>query len=325
VQLRQTDFGLDTVIEEIPNSTQGLPTHINSMKVTLFGNPPGASKPFARNPTSCSEATTRFTADPYGSDTDSTGEASFTPTGCDQVPFSPAFSARVGAPGLTAVGTKPPLTTTIEQDSGEAGLRRALVFLPSNISSDLAALENTCTPAQFQASTCPENAVVGTAVARSPLLTAPLTGPLVLVAPPGPGIPTLGLDLKGQLPLKLIGTFVLTTGTGLQFDGLPDIPISRFALSFSPNRLVINPTNLCDGDARVFRTTFDGHNGAEQSGDFAAAIEGCSGVAGGAPGQAAKKKCKRAKGKRKAGKSGGDAVASKKKKRKRCKRKRKKR
>ena len=40
-ELRQSDFGLDTVIEDIPNTTQGLPTHINEMNVTLFGDPPG--------------------------------------------------------------------------------------------------------------------------------------------------------------------------------------------------------------------------------------------------------------------------------------------
>ena len=78
------------MIEDIPNTTQGLPTHINEMNVTLFGDP---RKPFIRNPTSCGPATTLFTADAHGPNTETTGTANFTPVNCGAVPFSPEFSA----------------------------------------------------------------------------------------------------------------------------------------------------------------------------------------------------------------------------------------
>ena len=71
-------------------------TTITSQDITLYGTAPGTGKPFMRNPTSCTPATTNFSAVPY-SGADGTGQASFTPTGCDSVPFSPTFSARVGA------------------------------------------------------------------------------------------------------------------------------------------------------------------------------------------------------------------------------------
>ena len=38
VKLRPTDYGLDSVINDIPNTSSGLPTHIDSMTVTLFGS-----------------------------------------------------------------------------------------------------------------------------------------------------------------------------------------------------------------------------------------------------------------------------------------------
>jgi hypothetical protein len=317
VELRQTDFGLDTVIEDIPNATQGLPTHINEMHVTLFGNPPGGTKPFIRNPTSCGPATTTFTADPYGGGSADTDTASFTPTGCDLVPFSPEFNALIGAPGLTASGTKPPLTTVISQTIEEAGLKRAKVVLPSNIGSDPNLLTVTCPEAQFQAGTCPPGTIVGSAVAESPLLDDPLTGPVAVVE--GTPVPKLGLDLMGPLAMKLTGTFVLSGGTGVEFNGLPDIPISNFALTFAQGGLVVNPSDLCDGAPRVFATEFESHSGVTITGSKAAVLDGCTG--GGPAGKKGVKgkKCKK-KGKRKKGKR-SDASAAKKKKKKKCKRK----
>src|SRR3954449_4750979 len=79
VQLRP-DFGLDTVIKDIPNQTSGLPTTINSQDITLFGIAPGTGKAFMRNPTSCpGPHTTNFTAVPY-TGTTATGTASFNTT-----------------------------------------------------------------------------------------------------------------------------------------------------------------------------------------------------------------------------------------------------
>ena len=43
--------------------------------MTLFGDPPGGTKSFIRNPTSCGTATTNFTADAHGSTTEATGTA----------------------------------------------------------------------------------------------------------------------------------------------------------------------------------------------------------------------------------------------------------
>ena len=113
--------------------------------------------------------------------------------------------------------------------------------------------------------------------------------------------------------MKLTGTFVLSGGTGVEFNGLPDIPISNFALTFAQNGLVVNPSDLCDGQQRVFNTEFESHSGVTLSGSKAAALDGCT---AGGPKGAGKGKCKK---KRKKGKR-SDAAAAKKK-RKKCKRK----
>lgn len=335
VKLRSDDYGLDTIINGIPNTATLLqapplpeievPIDITAMDVGLLGQVGQGA--FLRNPTTCAPATVRFTADSHTGSTSApdsvVGQANpFTPTGCDQLDFSPEFTAKIGAPGMTGQGTRPPVTTVISQGATEAGLRRAEVLLPTVLGSNPDPLSSACAEADFQDHKCTGGSVVGSAVASSPLLTEPLTGPVVLVANES-GLPKVGLDLRGQLELMLKGEFVFGASTGVAFDGLPDIPISVFQLRFNENNLVVADVDLCTTPA-VFSTSFESHTGATAGGPATAAIEGC-GAAGPAKGGAGK--CKKAKKKRKqAGKS--EAVAAKKKKkksRKRCKKKRRKR
>lgn len=290
VALRQTDFGLDTVINDIPNTATVLqldplpplevPIDITSMDVSLAGEVAG--RPFLRNPTSCVPATARFTASSWtGSTADpnppATGQApSFTPQNCDALPFTPEFTARAGAPGLTALGTRPPLTTVISQTSEEAGLRRARVVLPPELGTAEGGLGHPCPVPDFEAGTCPASAIVGSAVASSPLVTEPLTGPVALVETPG--LPEVRLDLRGPLNMQLTGHFVTEGGTGVEFDGLPDIPIADFALTFNggPSGLLVTTRNLCIPPPLVFTTTFESHAGGPLvSGQKNPTIEGC--------------------------------------------------
>jgi hypothetical protein len=314
-QLRSSDFGLNTIINDIPNSTLAAgDTTITSQDITLYGTAPGTGKPFMRNPTSCTPKTTSFSAVPYSGDSDTAQTPAFTPTNCSALPFSPTFSARIGAPGLNNVLGKPPVSSVIEQDDGEAGLRDARVLLPPDLGVDLVRLNESCSIPAFQAAACPPALFIGSAIATSPLLTQPLTGPVVLVQ--GLSIPNLGLNLGGPLTLNLQG--ILGLEGAVTFSGLPDIPISHFELNFfgGPPGLNVADRNLCLPPAPLFHENFTAHSGASTALETAATIEGC--------GPVAKKKCK-AKAKKKKGKK-SDASAAKKKKHKKksCKKKRKK-
>jgi hypothetical protein len=279
VQLRP-DFGLNTIINDIPNSTQGLPTTINSQDITLFGVAPGTGKPFMRNPTSCDSHTTSFTAVPYDGASD-TESVSFTPTNCGALDFSPAFTAIVGGPGGTAQGGQTTAITSIDQDNDEAGLINAHVFVPPDLApntlTDL--LSHRCPPADFEAGTCLGNTVVGNAIATSPLLSSPLAGQVLLVDNGGL-LPNIGLDLRGQLHLLLQGS--LNTDKSVIFAGLPDIPIAHFQLAFTnPPGLLIANRDLCVGPPPVFHADFTGYNGASTSVDSTASVQGCGGGSGG--------------------------------------------
>jgi hypothetical protein len=246
----------------------------------------------------------------------------FTPTGCDALSFSPSFSARAGDVGATEVGQKTPVSTTISQDDGEAGLKDATVQLPEQFGPDLNVLALSCPPADFVARTCDPSTILGPADATSPLLDDGLSGNVHLVSDPA-GLPKIGVDLTGQLQMQVYGA--LSLSNQVTFLGLPDIPISTFTLGFNggPNGLVlVNARGLCEQPPPSLTATFLGHNGASTSTTVDAAIEGCTAKAGSQNG--AKKKCK--KPKRKKGK--GASAAAKKKKKKKCKkgkRKRKKR
>jgi hypothetical protein len=295
VELRQSDLGLDTVINDIPNSTLAPgDTTINSQDITLYGTAPGTGKSFMRNPTYCTPATTNFSADPYADPGNfATGSASFTATGCGALPFSPQFTASIGPLDPGANSTKAPVTTTISQGATEAGLKIAQVFLPQGLGPDLAVLGNNCDPASFAASTCPAATKVGQAVATSPILAQPLTGPLVLVSN-GSGVPDLGLDLQGPLHIQLKGTFLTTPTNGVQFAGLPDIPIATFTLTFGggPGGLLIANKTLCDKPTPTFNTSFDAYSGPHTGGPVTPTITGCG------PGSAtAKLKLKKPKSK----------------------------
>jgi hypothetical protein len=292
VQLRP-DFGLNTVINNIPNSTSGLNTTINSQDITLFGTAPGTGKHFMRNPTSCKQQTTKFTAVPYSGST-ATGQASFTTTNCGAEDFSPTLSAEVGGPGQTTNGVPTTASTSILQDADEAGLLDAVVKVPGDLNPNATIFFGShCDQASFQAGTCPASTVVGLATAASPLLSQPLFGNVELVTGSG-ALPNLGLDLKGQLHLLLQGTVDISNGNTVAFNGLPDIPISRFQLTFTnPPGLLGTSRDICVPPAPVFHADFTGYNGASSSVDSAATVDGCGAGNGGTGGKCTKKKAKK--------------------------------
>ncbi len=270
--LRPGDFGLDTILEDIPNTADGLPLRISGIDLTLNGA-------FMRNPTSCGTQTTTADAVSHG-DAPATGTNSFSTVNCDALDFSPTFEGTIGSPGHTAPFSLPPQTTVISQDEGEAGLIRAQVKLPDDVGGNNPYLSNTCSMANFQAHTCPEASIVGQATAESPLQEQALTGPMALVQN-GSGLPLLGLDLQGALALQLFGDLVLFPNgdkidTLVVFDGLPDIPISRFELTLVEDRLNIVGRDLCQPPDFFYSTEFTSYADEVLTGDTKATIEGCA-------------------------------------------------
>jgi hypothetical protein len=286
---RTTDFGLNTAINDIPQTAHvtlaggipyDAPVHINSSSLTLFG----ANPQFMTNPTSCGTKTTRITGTSYEGATQ-TIQASFNSTNCGAQQYAPHLDVTLDMTKDAAHIAHPDLTTEVTQGIDEANSRRAEAIMPKTLQPNNAALINQCPPANFQASTCPPNTQVGIAVAKTPLLAQALSGPVYLTQNPSPGfLPQIGLDLKGPLPAKIIGNvtptaeFRLDNVFGDIAPGLPDVPLSQFKLTFNggSDGLITATKAVCQGGPNQFDAIFDSWGGQHVTQTGNATVKGCA-------------------------------------------------
>src|SRR5262249_40906521 len=155
----------------------GIPVHLRDIQAFI-------DRPeFTRNPTSCEPMSTASTI--LGSGLDFASEADDQPVvvsspfqvlNCAALPFAPklklAFLSqphRLGHPAFRATLTMKP---------GEADIAHAQVTLPPSEILDNAHINLPCTRVQFEAHACPQGSVLGHAQAVTPLLEAPVEGPV---------------------------------------------------------------------------------------------------------------------------------------------------
>lgn len=271
--LRQSDFGLDTTLRNLPQTATvaglALPIDISAVDLSLQGKVGNPAKGFLRNPTSCGSHTVSVDATAYSSQTGS-ASTTFSTDRCNALPFSPKFSAEIDQTSTDLLDPVQ-LSTTISQTIEEAGLRKAVVTLPPEIIGNGQVLGTQCPAADFDAGDCSAETMVGGARAASPLQASALTGSVYLVQSTSPTaqLPDLGVDLQGALALKVKGSLsaLPVTGGGLQivvtFDGLPDIPLSAFTLTFDdgPRGLNLASRSPCKPPPFVFAADFTGHSG----------------------------------------------------------------
>jgi hypothetical protein len=274
-----TDFGIDSPVDDQPNTALSLPLQITSTTLTLFGTPPGAAAPFMTNPTSCKPATTNFDAVSYETPgTTATKSDTFTPTDCDRLPFAPTITATMGAPGATAKGSHVPFAATVTQTIGEASQLSTAVTLPASLGPGPIDTASLCTVDQLAAAACPAGARIGTATIGSPLLPAPVQGPVFGVVRPGQ-LPGVGVEVGGTLPFVLSGATALAPGPRIQnvFTSLPDIPLTTFTLAIDggPRGLLVSNRDICTGTTPTVIGAFTGQNGASASPSANVTVNGC--------------------------------------------------
>jgi hypothetical protein len=289
---RSTDFGLNTTINNIPNSAStplgSVPIHITQTGLTLNSS-------FMTNPTSCGLKTTHILADSYQSP-NTTEEATPAPTwnstGCQNQAYHPNLGVTIDMSKDKAHILNPDLTTDVTQGINEANSRRVEAILPSTVQANNAALNHQCDPTLFPLDptlpqSCPANTQVGTAVAQTPLLSQPLQGPVYLIKNAGL-LPRVGLDLKGPLPARIIGN--ATPTADLRLDnvfggltpaetigpGLPDVPLSSFRLTFGggPGGLIVATDAVCSGPSQ-YNAVFDSFGGQHVTQQSNAKVIGC--------------------------------------------------
>ncbi len=256
-----TNFGLSTTFDNLPRKAGGFDIRMDRLKLTLNGSV--AHGPFVSNPTSCRQAIANTTITSYDAPGSASASGGFTPTGCSSLAFAPQLQGSV-ATTAGATPSKPVgVQSTIVLPPGQANLRTAVVRLPKTLSSNTAVLNKACTlEQQASAGGCPDSSRVGSARTVSPLLAAPLGGKVFLAATTT-GLPKLLVVFTGALALKLDGNVDISNGVATTFDGLPDVPLSRFDLTLDRSTgLLTSDDDLCrPGGAVVAAATLTAQSG----------------------------------------------------------------
>ena len=242
------------VSDPFPKMLDGVPLKLRSVDVNL-------DRPsFTLNPTSCEAKSIDVTLT-------STDGATAKPTnrfqasGCEKLGFKPDL--KLSLKGGTARSDHPALKATLTYPKGAyANIAKAIVSLPHSEFLAQNHIKTICTRVQFAADACPKGSIYGFVTATTPLLDAPLEGPLYLRSSSNP-LPDLVAALHGQIDVDLVGRIDSHKG-GIRttFDSVPDAPVSKFVLTMQGGKkgLLVNNRNLCKSVNRA-DVKFTGQNG----------------------------------------------------------------
>ncbi|HXB64670.1 MAG TPA: hypothetical protein VNV42_07320 [Solirubrobacteraceae bacterium] len=231
------------VSNPFPTIVDGVSLRVKTINVTL------TREGFTFNPTNCAQ---QHVTAKVSAEQGATANVSypFQATGCTGLPFKPSLTA--STQGQTSRPDGASLTVKVAQSAGEANIHAVDLQLPVALPARLSTLSKACTEAQFVADPagCPASSVIGTAIARTPLLNSPLSGPAYIVSHGGAAYPDVEFVLQGEEV-----EIVLDGGTSIKkgilyssFETVPDAPIASFETVLpegSHSGLTANGKNLC--------------------------------------------------------------------------------
>jgi hypothetical protein len=263
--------------DPIPAELRGVPVSLRAVSIEVDRSA------FTLNPTSCEAASVRASLE-GGSGTTATPSSRFQVGGCAGLGFSPKLKLSLRGP--TRRSGFPALKAVLTQPGGQADVRYARVLLPRSAFLEQGHIRTVCSRPQFAASprACPAGSVYGWAKAWTPLLGAPIEGPVYLRSNGGEReLPDLVAALRGPdsqpVEIDLLG-YVDAVHARLRttFALVPDAPVSRFVLEMRGGRrgLLVNSANLCRSARRARRATVRlvGHNN-RRADQFPVVAAGC--------------------------------------------------
>jgi hypothetical protein len=233
------------VTDPLPQFLEGVPLSYRAIHV-LVDRPD-----FTLNPTSCQPKQTVATVTAVDGRVAEPSDG-FQATNCAKLPYSPHL--RLAFKGSMKRTGNPAVRATLRQKPNQANSAGATVLLPKSEFIDNSHISNPCTRVQFAAEACPPKSVLGTVVARTPLLDEPLRGNVYFRSNGGDReLPDLVADLRGQIRIVLVGYIdSVKSRVRTRFLGLPDAPVTSFTMKlFGGSRgLIENSRNLCTAKPR---------------------------------------------------------------------------
>jgi hypothetical protein len=263
--------------DPIPHIVDGIPIHLRDLRAYVD------RQNFTLNPTSCAKKSTAATILGSGlnfasssDDVPVTVSSPFQAADCASLGFKPKLALnlvgkkthRGALPAFKAVLTYP-------KQGAYANIAAAQVTLPKSEFLEQGHLKNVCTRKVFETGktpgeNCPKNSIYGKARAVTPLLDAPLEGPVYLRTGYGTRLPELAAALNGpQISITLAGTIDSVHKKGSEgsqirntFALVPDAPVEKFTLELKGGKkgLLVNSTDVCKGTHKAL-AAFTGQNG----------------------------------------------------------------
>jgi DNA-binding beta-propeller fold protein YncE len=271
--------------DPLPRMLSGIPLKLRQIEVAVNRHD------FTLNPTSCEQTTVTGNLESTQNAKHS-ASARFQVGDCASLKFKPGFKVSTKARHTKRFGAF--LHVKVTSGPGQANIKSVLVKLPKQLPSRVATLKGACSEKQFEENPagCPAASRVGTAIARTPILATPLTGPAMFVSHGGAAFPDLDIVLQGSgITVQLEGnTDIKHNITTSDFKSAPDVPIDSFELTLptGPNSALSANGSFCFKTAvhhkhktkkrikLIMPTTITGHNGAVVKQNTVIAVAGCA-------------------------------------------------
>ncbi len=275
--------------DPLPRMLDGIPLKVRRVEVSV--NRPS----FTLNPTSCEPTNVTGSLESVQK-ARHTVSARFQVGDCASLAFKPGFKVFTKARHTKRFGAF--LHVKVTSGPGQANIKGVLVKLPKALPSRVATLKGACSEKQFRENPagCPAASRVGAAIARTPILSTPLTGPAIFVSHGGAAFPDLDVVLQGAGVTVILegATNIRHNITTSNFKSAPDVPVSSFELTLptGPHSALAANGNLCfktvkRGKHRMRRrmkllmpTTITGHNGKVLKQNTLIDVEGCAHAGG---------------------------------------------
>jgi hypothetical protein len=274
ITVNPKNLDLAIVSDPLPQIVGGIPLRLRTLSVNL--NRPR----FILNPSGCTPQKVAATLTAVqGPSVQVTSP--FNVLGCASLPFAPKLSATTQG-RASSQGNGASLDISIATaGASAAAMKSATITLPNGMHPRLSTIQHACPPDVVSLeSKCPVESVVGSAVVSTPVLPAPLTGAVYLVAHGGQRLPSLVMVLHGDgIDIELDGTLSISRSGAVSaaFQTLPDAPIDNLKLTLPRGRHSILGAagNLCGKHLRL-PYTLTSQGGAKVKATVGVPISGCA-------------------------------------------------
>jgi hypothetical protein len=229
----------------LPRIIEGVPIRFQTIGLDI--DRPG----FILNPTSCAPGNFEATITAVSGAT-SHAMSPFVLGGCRSLRFHPLVSMALRGAKQQHQGGNPAMEIRLKSPQGSTNLRSIEIPFPRPLKFDSSNLREICARQEAADGNCPAGSQVGTALARTPLLSRPMHGSIYVVQPPGNGLPDLWTDLNGGGIRLAVRAETKTKGGRLEarLVGIPDVPMPQLTMRLDggDKGILVLREGLCHGD-----------------------------------------------------------------------------